>query len=65
MLPQVSKAWAVLAEDDVLSFRMCLKDGYHHGTAVSDSPCRKNTLRDCRNSDNTVLSSWEVGDGLA
>ncbi|XP_042187283.1 uncharacterized protein LOC112262570 isoform X4 [Oncorhynchus tshawytscha] len=39
---------------------MCLENGYHHGTAVSDSPCWKNTLRDCRNSENTVRSNWEV-----
>ncbi|XP_035642158.1 F-box/WD repeat-containing protein 8 isoform X1 [Oncorhynchus keta] len=56
---QVSKAWGVLAEDEVLWFRMCQTEGYHHGASVSDSPCWKSMLRDCRNSENTVRSNWK------
>ncbi|KAL0979052.1 hypothetical protein UPYG_G00179860 [Umbra pygmaea] len=56
---QVSKVWGVLAEDEVLWFRLCLKEGYHRSACVSDSPCWKSTLRDCRRSENTIRSNWK------
>ncbi|KAM9744477.1 F-box/WD repeat-containing protein 8 [Menidia menidia] len=56
---QVSRAWRVLAEDGVLWFRMCTKEGYHPDACVSDSPCWKSTLRDARNSAKTVQSNWK------
>ncbi|XP_034728717.1 F-box/WD repeat-containing protein 8 [Etheostoma cragini] len=56
---QVSRAWRVLAEDSVLWFKMCTEEGYHHEASVSDSPCWKSTLRDCRNSAKTVRSNWK------
>lgn len=62
---QVSRAWRVLAEDGVLWFRMCIREGYHPDASVSDSPCWKSTLRDCRNSAKTVCSNWKVGSGCA
>ncbi|XP_076006910.1 F-box/WD repeat-containing protein 8 isoform X1 [Genypterus blacodes] len=55
---QVSKAWKVLAEDGVLWFRLCVKEGYHQDASVSDSPCWKSALRDCRNSAKSVRSNW-------
>lgn len=58
---QVSRVWRVLAEDDVLWFRMCQREGYYQNFNVSDSPCWKSTLRDCRNSAKTVRSNWKVG----
>lgn len=56
---QVSKAWGGLAEDEVLWYRLCLKEGYHRGVSVSDSPSWKSTLRDSRNSDHIVRSNWK------
>uniref|UniRef100_A0A672IGZ3 F-box/WD repeat-containing protein 8 n=1 Tax=Salarias fasciatus TaxID=181472 RepID=A0A672IGZ3_SALFA len=56
---QVSRAWRVLAEDGVLWFRMCVKEGFHQDASVSDSPCWKSTLRDCRNSAKTIRSNWK------
>uniref|UniRef100_A0A672YHN7 F-box domain-containing protein n=1 Tax=Sphaeramia orbicularis TaxID=375764 RepID=A0A672YHN7_9TELE len=56
---QVSRAWRVLAEDGVLWFRMCTREGYHPDANVSDSPCWKSTLRDCRTSAKTVRSNWK------
>uniref|UniRef100_A0A667Z2B8 F-box/WD repeat-containing protein 8 n=1 Tax=Myripristis murdjan TaxID=586833 RepID=A0A667Z2B8_9TELE len=56
---QVSKAWKILAEDGVLWFNICKREGYHQDASVSDSPCWKSTLRDCRNSDQTVRSNWK------
>ncbi|XP_061750255.1 F-box/WD repeat-containing protein 8 [Nerophis ophidion] len=56
---QVSRVWRVLAEDNVLWFRMCVAEGYHQGGAVQDSPCWKSTLRDCRNAAKSVRSNWK------
>ncbi|XP_059192281.1 F-box/WD repeat-containing protein 8 [Centropristis striata] len=56
---QVSRAWRVLAEDSVLWFKMCTGEGYQQDASVSDSPCWKSTLRDCRNSAKTVRSNWK------
>ncbi|XP_037834879.1 F-box/WD repeat-containing protein 8 isoform X2 [Kryptolebias marmoratus] len=56
---QVSRVWRVLAEDGVLWFRMCQREGYFQNANVSDSPCWKSTLRDCRNSAKTVRSNWK------
>lgn len=56
---QVSKSWKVLAEDEVLWHRLCLEEGYHNGASISDSPCWKSTLRDCRNTESVVKSNWK------
>uniref|UniRef100_A0AAQ4P152 F-box and WD repeat domain containing 8 n=1 Tax=Gasterosteus aculeatus aculeatus TaxID=481459 RepID=A0AAQ4P152_GASAC len=56
---QVSRAWRALAEDGVLWFRMCTAEGHHREASVSDSPCWKSTLRDCRSSARTVRSNWK------
>ncbi|XP_068594818.1 F-box/WD repeat-containing protein 8 [Brachionichthys hirsutus] len=56
---QVSRAWRVLAEDAVLWFKMCRKEGYHQDASVSDSPCWKGTLRDSRNRARTVCTNWK------
>ncbi|XP_012705102.3 F-box/WD repeat-containing protein 8 [Fundulus heteroclitus] len=56
---QVSRAWRVLAEDGVLWFRLCQREGYHQDASVSSSPCWKGTLRDCRSSARTVRSNWK------
>lgn len=60
LLFQVSKSWKVLAEDEVLWHRLCLEEGYNNGASISDSPCWKSTLRDCRNTENVVKSNWKV-----
>ncbi|XP_041856579.1 F-box/WD repeat-containing protein 8 isoform X2 [Melanotaenia boesemani] len=56
---QVSRAWRVLAEDGVLWFKLCMREGYHQSASVPDSPCWKSTLRDCRNLAKTVQSNWK------
>ncbi|XP_076127189.1 F-box/WD repeat-containing protein 8 [Alosa pseudoharengus] len=56
---QVSKVWKGLADDDVLWYNLCLEEGYHSGANVSDSPCWKSSLRDCRNTDKLVCSNWK------
>ncbi|XP_041084096.1 F-box/WD repeat-containing protein 8-like [Polyodon spathula] len=56
---QVSKVWKVLAEDEVLWYRLCLKEGHLAGASVSDSPCWKGTLRDYRQMKDTLRSNWK------
>ncbi|XP_023684704.2 F-box/WD repeat-containing protein 8 isoform X1 [Paramormyrops kingsleyae] len=56
---QVSKTWKVLAEDEVLWYRLCLKAGYHSGAGVNDSPCWKSTLRDCKKAEDTLRYNWK------
>uniref|UniRef100_A0AAY5ELV7 F-box/WD repeat-containing protein 8 n=1 Tax=Electrophorus electricus TaxID=8005 RepID=A0AAY5ELV7_ELEEL len=56
---QVSKSWRVLAEDEVLWYRLCLKDGHYSGASVSDSPCWKSTLRDCCTTEKIVKYNWK------
>ncbi|XP_034547953.1 F-box/WD repeat-containing protein 8 [Notolabrus celidotus] len=56
---QVSRAWRTLAEDSVLWYKMCTGEGFHQEASVSDSPCWKSTLRDCRNSAKSVCSNWK------
>ncbi|XP_003975242.2 F-box/WD repeat-containing protein 8 [Takifugu rubripes] len=56
---QVSQAWRVLAEDDGLWFKMCTREGYHQNASMSDSPCWKSTLRDCRFSAKAVRTNWK------
>ncbi|XP_027018722.1 F-box/WD repeat-containing protein 8 isoform X2 [Tachysurus fulvidraco] len=56
---QVSKSWRVLAEDEVLWYRLFIREGYQRGASVSDSPCWKSTLRDCINTEKTVKYNWK------
>lgn len=56
---QVSKSWKVLAEDELLWYRLCLVEGFQKGANISDSPCWKSTVRDCRNTENAVKSNWK------
>ncbi|XP_061134889.1 F-box/WD repeat-containing protein 8 [Syngnathus typhle] len=56
---QVSKAWRVLAEDEVLWFRLCSAEGHARGATVSDSPCWKAALRDGRRAAADVRANWK------
>ncbi|XP_061674123.1 F-box/WD repeat-containing protein 8 isoform X2 [Syngnathoides biaculeatus] len=56
---QVSKAWRALAEDSVLWYRLCAREGHRRGAAMFDSPCWKATLRDCRNAAANVRTNWK------
>ncbi|XP_057687546.1 F-box/WD repeat-containing protein 8-like isoform X1 [Corythoichthys intestinalis] len=56
---QVSRVWQALAEDDVLWFRLFAADGLRRDAIVSDSPCWKATLRDCRIAAANVRANWK------
>uniref|UniRef100_A0A8D2IYG6 F-box/WD repeat-containing protein 8 n=1 Tax=Varanus komodoensis TaxID=61221 RepID=A0A8D2IYG6_VARKO len=56
---QVSKTWKVLAEDQVLWFRLCQREGYLPDSQISDFPCWKATLRDCREKEQALRTNWK------
>ncbi|XP_043924186.1 F-box/WD repeat-containing protein 8 isoform X2 [Protopterus annectens] len=55
----VSKTWKVLAEDEVLWYRLCQQEGHHASTDISEYPCWKAILRDCRNKEHTLTMNWK------
>ncbi|XP_060125273.1 F-box/WD repeat-containing protein 8 isoform X2 [Zootoca vivipara] len=56
---QVSKPWKVLAEDQLLWFRLCQKEGYLPNSQISDSPFWKRTLRECREKEQVLRTNWK------
>ncbi|XP_039188420.1 F-box/WD repeat-containing protein 8 [Crotalus tigris] len=56
---QVSRTWKILAEDQVLWFRLCQQEGYLSDSQVSDFPCWKQTLRECREKEKTLRTNWK------
>lgn len=60
---QVSKTWKVLAEDQVLWYRLCQQEGFHSSTDIFEYPCWKAVLRDCRNKEHTLTMNWKNQDG--
>ncbi|XP_053135807.1 F-box/WD repeat-containing protein 8 [Hemicordylus capensis] len=56
---QVSRTWKVLAEDQVLWFRLCQQEGYLPDSQISDSPSWKGTLRDCRQKEQALRTNWK------
>ncbi|XP_020669249.3 F-box/WD repeat-containing protein 8 [Pogona vitticeps] len=56
---QVSKTWKVLAEDQVLWFRLCQQEGYLLDNQISDFPCWKMTLQECRAKEQALRANWK------
>nr|XP_033811673.1 F-box/WD repeat-containing protein 8-like [Geotrypetes seraphini] len=56
---QVSKTWKVLAEDEVLWYRVCKQEGYLLDATISDCSCWKQVLQDCLIKENTLRTNWK------
>ncbi|XP_063000107.1 F-box/WD repeat-containing protein 8 [Elgaria multicarinata webbii] len=56
---QVSRTWKVLAEDQVLWFRLCQHEGYLPDCQISDYPSWKETLRECREKEQGLRTNWK------
>uniref|UniRef100_A0A8D0L8J3 F-box/WD repeat-containing protein 8 n=1 Tax=Sphenodon punctatus TaxID=8508 RepID=A0A8D0L8J3_SPHPU len=56
---QVSRTWKVLAEDQVLWYRLCQQEGYLPDTNISDCPCWKLVFQDCRGKEQTLRINWK------
>ncbi|XP_032055045.1 F-box/WD repeat-containing protein 8 [Aythya fuligula] len=56
---QVSRTWKILAEDEVLWYRLCQQEGYLLDTSISDHSCWKLALKDCRAKEHTLRTNWK------
>uniref|UniRef100_A0A8B9YXT7 F-box/WD repeat-containing protein 8 n=1 Tax=Buteo japonicus TaxID=224669 RepID=A0A8B9YXT7_9AVES len=56
---QVSRTWKVLAEDEVLWYRLCQQEGYLLDTSISDRSCWKLALKNCRARERTLKTNWK------
>lgn len=56
---QVSKTWKVLAEDEVLWYRVCQQEGFLPDAKISDCACWKHALRDSLAKENTLRANWK------
>ncbi|XP_072352793.1 F-box/WD repeat-containing protein 8 isoform X2 [Scyliorhinus torazame] len=62
---QVSKAWKVIAEDEVLWYKHCLKAGYQVEADIGDFTCWKAVLRDSVKKEQTLQANWKNRIGAA
>ncbi|XP_067911269.1 F-box/WD repeat-containing protein 8 isoform X1 [Heterodontus francisci] len=62
---QVSKAWKVIAEDEVLWYKHCLKEGYQTKANIGDLICWKAVLRDSMKKEQTLQANWKNRIGAA
>ncbi|NXK96719.1 FBXW8 protein, partial [Formicarius rufipectus] len=56
---QVSRTWKVLAEDQVLWYRLCQQEGYLLDRSISEHSCWKLALRSCQARENTLKHNWK------
>uniref|UniRef100_A0A8C4PYS4 F-box and WD repeat domain containing 8 n=1 Tax=Eptatretus burgeri TaxID=7764 RepID=A0A8C4PYS4_EPTBU len=62
---QVSRNWKLLAEDNLLWFRLCLNEGYLKDCALEDWSCWKRALRDERQRAQQLTVNWRTRTGIA
>ncbi|XP_072443422.1 F-box/WD repeat-containing protein 8 isoform X2 [Chiloscyllium punctatum] len=61
----VSKAWKVIAEDEVLWYKHCLKAGYQVKADIGDFICWKAVMRDSMKKEQTLQANWKNRIGAA
>uniref|UniRef100_UPI00398EDECB F-box/WD repeat-containing protein 8 isoform X2 n=1 Tax=Pristiophorus japonicus TaxID=55135 RepID=UPI00398EDECB len=62
---QVSKTWKIIAEDEVLWYKHCLKEGYQTKADIGDFVCWKAVLRDSLKKEQTLRANWKNRIGAA
>ncbi|XP_051888185.1 F-box/WD repeat-containing protein 8 [Pristis pectinata] len=62
---QVSKTWKVIAEDEVLWYKHCLKEGYQTKADIGDFTGWKAVLRDSLQKEQTLRTNWKNRIGAA
>ncbi|XP_072921570.1 F-box/WD repeat-containing protein 8 [Hemitrygon akajei] len=62
---QVSKTWKVIAEDEVLWYKHCLKEGYQTKADIGDFTGWKAVLRDSLQKKKTLRTNWKNRIGAA
>ncbi|XP_053329250.1 F-box/WD repeat-containing protein 8 [Spea bombifrons] len=56
---QVSKPWKVLAEDEMLWYRLCQMEGYLTDIGVADCTSWKEALRESRTKESLLRTNWK------
>ncbi|XP_023502842.1 F-box/WD repeat-containing protein 8 [Equus przewalskii] len=56
---QVSKTWKVIAEDEVLWYRLCQQEGHLPESSISDYSCWKLILQECRAKEHMLRTNWK------
>ncbi|XP_038008340.1 F-box/WD repeat-containing protein 8 isoform X2 [Motacilla alba alba] len=55
----VSRTWKILAEDEVLWYRLCQEEGYLLDMSISDHSCWKLALKNCRAREHMLKTNWK------
>ncbi|KAJ8779350.1 hypothetical protein J1605_012812 [Eschrichtius robustus] len=56
---QVSKTWKVIAEDEVLWYRLCQQEGHLPESSISDYSCWKLIFQECRAKEHMLRTNWK------
>ncbi|KAM5238152.1 F-box/WD repeat-containing protein 8 [Ctenodactylus gundi] len=56
---QVSKTWKVIAEDEVLWYRLCQQEGHLPESSISDYSCWKLIFHECRAKEHMLRANWK------
>lgn len=56
---QVSKTWKVIAEDEVLWYRLCQQEGHLPQSSISDYSCWKLIFQECRAKEHMLRTNWK------
>ncbi|XP_054450231.1 F-box/WD repeat-containing protein 8 [Pteronotus mesoamericanus] len=56
---QVSKTWKVIAEDEVLWYRLCQQEGHLPESSISDYSCWKLIFQECRAREHMLRTNWK------
>lgn len=54
----------MIAEDEVLWYRLCQQEGHLPESSISDYSCWKLIFRECRAREHMLRTNWKVGPGL-
>ncbi|XP_063470632.1 F-box/WD repeat-containing protein 8 isoform X3 [Symphalangus syndactylus] len=58
--PEVSKTWKVIAEDEVLWYRLCQQEGHLPDSSISDYSCWKLIFQECRAKEHMLRTNWKM-----
>uniref|UniRef100_A0A8D1G7Z1 F-box/WD repeat-containing protein 8 n=1 Tax=Sus scrofa TaxID=9823 RepID=A0A8D1G7Z1_PIG len=56
---QVSKTWKVIAEDEVLWYRLCQQEGHLPESNISDYSCWKLIFQECQAKEHILRTNWK------
>lgn len=56
---QVSKTWKMIAEDEVLWYRLCQQEGHLSKNRISDYTCWKLILQECLAKEHMLRTNWK------